>query len=83
MKPTEEMTIGEIEYLVHIHEWLSEDERKDMFATLAKMRAAVNLIIQRAANYRPQNAALACDCHYCETAEKRPKKSPPVHFPLD
>jgi hypothetical protein len=83
MKPANEMTLGEIEYLVHAHEWLNEKERRDMFLCLAQIRSGVTLITQRATAYRPGPGTLVCDCDYCEAVATRAKKDPPVHFSLD
>ena len=48
MKSSTQMTLTEIEYLVHVHEWLTEKERREMFLYLAQIRSGIDLIIQRA-----------------------------------
>lgn len=82
MKPITDMTLGEIEFLVHVHEWTNENERRLMFIELGLIKSKLEMICQRAKLSRVEPP---CDCHYCEeTRTKEPKKKlAPVHFSLD
>jgi hypothetical protein len=47
LKNPREMTLGEIEYLLHVHEWLTENERREMWLAFADITSKVNMILQR------------------------------------
>ena len=81
MKVPNEMTLVEIELIIHQHEWLTEHERRQMFLLLANVRSCTEQIIQR---LHLQTQKLdPCDCSYCEEARERKEKEPPIHFSLD
>lgn len=88
MKPVNEMTMSEIEFLLHTHEFSSEIERVRALECFVELRRIVDFIEARVLAY----VALPCDCAYCDSirnakpkrAPKAPKeKTPPVHFSLD
>lgn len=44
MKSINQMTLDEIHYLIHVHEFASENERRAMFNALADMRSMAEMI---------------------------------------
>jgi hypothetical protein len=87
-KPALEMTMAEMQYLLHIHEFSSETERVNALAHFEGLRRIVEFIEERI----HATPALPCDCFYCEGIRTaKPKraaapakiKEPPVTFSLD
>jgi hypothetical protein len=90
MKPVLEMSMAEMEYLIHSHEFAAESERVRALACFIELRKIVEFIEERIM----ATPALPCDCHYCEEIRNRkPKRVPsvkptkekeaPIHFSLD
>lgn len=90
MKPPREMTLAEVEYLFHVHEFPAEAERVRALAAFIEMVRIIDFIEERIA----ATPSLPCDCFYCEEirgkSDRPPKtppavkkKDPPVTFSLD
>lgn len=88
MKPVNQMSLDEIRYLVHVHEFPNEDIRRQMYNEISNMQSIMEMVCQR---IKLSLVPGKCDCHYCETAPARQprtpkpekKKAPPITFSLD
>jgi hypothetical protein len=87
-KPVLEMTMAEIEYLLHVHEFSSERERVDSLEQFTKLRKTIDFIEERIA----ATPTIPCDCFYCEEIrDRKPRRAPapekkkeaPITFSLD
>lgn len=88
MKSAREMTLAEVEYLFHIHEFPAEAERIKALAGLIEIIHVIDFVEERIA----ATPSLPCDCFYCdEIRNRKPKRAPkvtekksePIHFSLD
>lgn len=81
MKSAREMTLAEVEYLFHIHEFPAEAERVKALSSLIEMCHIIDFIEERIA----ATPTLPCDCFYCDEIRTRKgkKKEPPITFSLD
>lgn len=88
MKAARDMTLAEVEYLFHSHEFPAEAERIKALASFIEIIRIIDFIEERIA----ATPTLPCDCAYCdEIRNRKPKRAPkvpdkksePIHFSLD
>lgn len=81
------MTLAEVEYLLHSHEFPAEAERVKALTYFIELIHIIDFIEERVNAYVP----LPCDCSYCDgirtrkpkAAKVAPEKLPPITFSLD
>lgn len=75
MKPAREMTLGEIEQLIHVHDFSSDTERDNAFWFCLELAKIVDFIEERIKAV----PSLPCKCPHCEEIRNRkPKRAPAV-----
>jgi len=77
MKQAREMTLAEVEYLFHVHEFPAEAERIKALTAFQHMVSIIDFIEERIA----ATPTLPCDCFYCEEirgVQAKPRKTPPA-----
>lgn len=82
MKPYAELTITEIQFILHTHEFSSETERLAAITQFENLRKIIEFIQERVQAIPP----LPCKCNYCEeirAGHGPKKKEATTHFSLD